>query len=40
MGHVVSKEGIAMDLRNIKDIMEWENTRNVYDIRSFIGLKG
>lgn len=29
LGHVVSKEGIAMDLENIKSIMEWETPRNM-----------
>ena len=38
MGHVVSREGIAMDLETIKAIMEWIALKNVDEIRSFMGL--
>jgi len=38
--HVISKEGIAMDIETIKAIMEWSTQRNVDEIRSFMGLAG
>ena len=38
MGHVVFKEGIAVDIKNIRAIMEWVATRNVDEVRSFMGL--
>ena len=40
MGHVVSKEGIAVDPNKIRAIMEWETPRNVDEVRSFMGLVG
>jgi len=40
LGHVVSKEGITVDLGKIKAIMEWETPRNVDEVRSFMGLAG
>lgn len=40
LGHVVSKEGIAMDTKNMKAIMEWETPRNVDEVRSFMGPVG
>ena len=40
MGHIVSKEGIVVDPKKIRVIMEWETPRNVDEIRSFMGLAG
>ena len=37
-GHVVSKEGIEVDLKKIECIMEWETPRNVDEVSSFMGL--
>ena len=37
LGHVVSKEGITMDLKKIKAIMEWEAARDVDEVKSFMG---
>ena len=38
MGHVVSKEGIAVDPDKIMAIMERPTSRNVDEVRSFMGL--
>jgi len=38
LGHVVSKEGIAVDPKKIRVIIEWEAPRNVDEVRSFMGL--
>lgn len=38
LGHVVFKEGIIVDLEKIRSIMEWENPKNVDEVRSFMGL--
>jgi len=38
LGHVVSKEGIAVDLEKIRAIMEWEAPRKMDEVRSFMGL--
>lgn len=38
--HVVSKEDIALDLEEIRTIMEWEDPRNVDVVKLFMGLAG
>ena len=38
--HIVSEEGIRVDLKNIEVIIEWKPLRNVTKVRSFLGLAG
>ena len=40
LGHIVSKEGIRVDLRKIQVILEWKPLRSVTEVRSFLGLAG
>jgi len=40
LGHVITKEGIAVDPKKIRTIMEWPVPKNVADIRSFMGFAG
>jgi hypothetical protein len=40
LGHVMSKEGVAVDPDKIRYIMEWPTPKDVSDIRSFMGLAG
>eukprot|EP00253_Pinus_taeda_P015343 PITA_15343 len=40
LGHVITKEGIAVDPEKIKDIMDWPVPKDVTDVRSFMGLAG
>eukprot|EP00253_Pinus_taeda_P014522 PITA_14522 len=40
LGHVITKEGIAVDPEKIRTIMEWPIRKDVVDIRSFMGLAG
>lgn len=40
LGHIITKEGIAVDPEKIKTIMEWPTPKDVADIRSFMGLAG
>jgi hypothetical protein len=40
LGHVISVEGIVIDPAKIKSIMEWPITKDVVDIRSFMGIIG
>ena len=40
LGHIVSTEGIRVDLVKIKAIMNWKPPRNVTEVRSFLGLAG
>ena len=40
LGHIVSQEGISIDLAKIDAIIRWERPKNVTKIRSFLGLAG
>eukprot|EP00253_Pinus_taeda_P004218 PITA_04218 len=40
LGHIITKEGIAVDPEKIKTIMDWPTPKDVADIRSFMGLVG
>ena len=40
LGHVASKDGIAVDPKYIKAIIEWSVPKNIMDIRSFLGIMG
>eukprot|EP00253_Pinus_taeda_P003061 PITA_03061 len=40
LGHIITKEGIAVDPEKIRTIMEWTIPKDVADIRSFMGLAG
>jgi len=40
LGHVVSKEGIAIDPKKIRAIMEWLATKNMDEVRYFMGFVG
>ena len=38
LGHVISKEGVVVELDKIRSIMEWPTPKDVSDVRSFMGL--
>jgi hypothetical protein len=38
--HIISKDGIAVDLEKIEAIREWLAPRNVTEVISFMGLIG
>ena len=40
LGHIVLKEGIRVDPSKIEVILEWKPSRNVTEVRSFLGLTG
>eukprot|EP00253_Pinus_taeda_P005724 PITA_05724 len=40
LGHVISKDGIAVDPEKIKTILDWPVPKDVADIRYFMGLAG
>ena len=40
LGHIVSEEGIRVDPKKIKVIIEWKPPRNFTKVRSFQGLAG
>jgi hypothetical protein len=40
LSHVISEEGISVDLRKIRDVLRWNTPANVTDIQSFLRLVG
>jgi hypothetical protein len=40
LGHIISKGGIAVDPRKIKDVLSWNAPLSVSDIQSFLRLAG
>jgi hypothetical protein len=40
LGHVISKEGIAVNPAKIEIVLAWKQPQTVTDIRSFVGLAG
>ena len=38
LGHVVSKDGIQVDPRKIKAVIDWPRPTTVTEVRSFLGL--
>ena len=40
LGHIISAEGIRVDLVKIEAIVNWKPPRNVTEVRSFLGLVG
>ncbi|KAG8474498.1 hypothetical protein CXB51_031158 [Gossypium anomalum] len=40
LGHVVSADGIRVDSKKIEEIVQWKALRNVFEVRSFLGLDG
>ncbi|KAL4013401.1 hypothetical protein IC575_025570 [Cucumis melo] len=40
LGHVVSSEGVSVDLANIEAVTNWPRPSTVSEIRSFLGLAG
>jgi hypothetical protein len=40
LGHIVTKDGIAVDPAKVTAVTEWEPPKNVGEIRSFLGLAG
>ena len=40
LGHVVSSEGVSIDLAKIEAITSWPRSSTVSKIRSFLGLAG
>ena len=40
LGHVVTKDGIAVDPSKVEAVLRWERPTSVTEIRSFLGLAG
>src|SRR3954467_6788933 len=40
LGHVMTKDGVAVDPAKVLAIIEWESPKSVKEVRSFLGLAG
>ena len=40
LGHVVCREGIAMNLSKVEAVINWLHPSNIYDVKSFLSLAG
>lgn len=40
MRHVISKGGLAVDMENLKTVLEWEEPTNIWDLQGILGLTG
>jgi hypothetical protein len=38
--HVISSEGVAVDLKKVKVVVKWTRPTSVFKIQSFLGLTG
>ena len=40
LGHVISAQGIVVDLAKIEMVVKWERPQTVTKVQSFLGLAG
>ena len=40
LGHIITAEGVKVDLEKVKAVSEWKQSTNVTEIRSFLRLAG
>ena len=40
LGHILSKEGVAVDLAKVEAVTNWKQPTTVTEVRSFLGLAG
>jgi hypothetical protein len=40
LGHMISSEGISVDISKVRDVLNWKPTRIVHQVCSFPGLAG
>ena len=40
LGHVISEIGVTVDPDKVETVMNWQRPKNVFEIRSFLGLAG
>jgi hypothetical protein len=40
LGHTINRDGLAVDLKKVADILDWKAPRDVRGIKNFIGMAG
>jgi hypothetical protein len=40
LGHVISPEGITVNLGKVRDALDWKPPKSMHQVRSFLGLAG
>ena len=40
LGHIINRDGISVDTQKIKEIVDWQQPKIVFEIQSFLGLAG
>jgi hypothetical protein len=40
LGHVISKDGVAMDAAKVQTVLDWPRPQSVRDVQRFLGLTG
>jgi hypothetical protein len=40
LGHIINREGLAVDLKQVAAILNWKAPKDVWGIKSFIGMVG
>jgi hypothetical protein len=40
LGHIINRDGLALDPKKVADIIDWKAPRDVWGIKSFIGMAG
>jgi len=38
LGHVISKEGVSVDLATVKVVVNWPRPINITEVHSFLGI--